>query len=33
MILIEDILNKGHSFCRAFLATIKGWPLLKGLIS
>ncbi len=23
-------LNKGHPFCGAFVATIEGWPLLRG---
>ncbi len=26
------LLNKGHPFCRAFVATIEGWPLLRGFI-
>ncbi len=26
------LLNKVHLFCKAFLATIEGWPLLMGFI-
>ncbi len=26
------LLNKGHSFCKAFVAIIHGWPLLRGFI-
>ncbi len=26
------LLNKGHPFCRAFVAIIEGWPLLRGFI-
>ncbi len=29
---LVKLLNKGHPFCKAFLATIEGWPLLRGFI-
>ncbi len=24
------LLNKGHFYCQAFVATTEGWPLLRG---
>ncbi len=26
------LLNNGHTFCRAFVTTIEGWPLPRGFI-
>ncbi len=26
------LINNGHPFCKAFVATLKGWPLLRGFI-
>ncbi len=26
------LLNKGHPFCKSFVASIKGYPLLRGFI-
>ncbi len=29
----NSLLSKGHPFFRAFMATIDGWPLMRGIYS